>query len=212
MTSLIIPTWDQEYCLIDNGYSLIAGIDEVGRGPLAGPVVAAAVILDPKDNLDWYEDLRDSKAISPTERIRLSNLIAKSAKGIGLGWSWPEEIDAAGISLSVQKAMLRAITNLPTEPDHLLIDAIALHESKIPFKSIIKGDSLCRSIAAASIVAKVARDQHMVQAESSYPGYGFAQHKGYGTKQHFDRLTQIGPCDIHRRSFAPIRFMLQQMV
>ena len=95
---MLIPTWDQERCLIDNGYSLIAGIDEVGRGPLAGPVVAAAVILDPKCNLDWYEDLRDSKAISATKRTRLNNLIAKAANGIGLGWSWPQEIDATGIA------------------------------------------------------------------------------------------------------------------
>ena len=203
------PTWAEERRLLEEGYRLIAGVDEVGRGPLAGPVMAAAVILDPNADLPWYDDLRDSKALSSTQRERLAPLIAAAASGVGVGSAEPEEIDTLGIARATRMAMVRAVARLKIKPDHLLIDAVVLPESGMPFRSLIKGDALCRSIAAASIVAKVARDRHMVQEEASHPGYGFARHKGYGTPEHLQRLAITGPCPIHRRSFAPVRFMVQ---
>jgi len=203
------PTWAEERQLQAAGFRLVAGIDEVGRGPLAGPVMAAAVILDPAGSADWYELLNDSKALSTIQRERLDPLIRHGALAVGLGSASSEEIDAIGIAPATRMAMARAVAGLKVKPDHLLIDAMPLPEPGIPFRAVIHGDALCRSIAAASIVAKVARDAQMVQEDASYPGYGFARHKGYGTPEHLESLARLGPCPIHRRSFAPVQAFLQ---
>ncbi len=200
----LIPTWAEENRLLQEGHRFVAGIDEVGRGPLAGPVMAAAVILDPTLPTDWYEDLNDSKALSTAQRERLAPLIVEAAVASGIGSASPAEIDTLGIVPATRAAMARAVACLSVRPDYLLIDAVPLAEPGIPFRAIIHGDALCRSIAAASIVAKVARDQHMLHEDVIYPGYGFAKHKGYGTPEHLERLAQMGPCPIHRRSFAPV--------
>ncbi len=203
------PTWAEEHRLWREGFRLVAGIDEVGRGPLAGPVTAAAAILDPYSDDPYYGLLRDSKALSPTQRERLAPLIAQSAIAVGIGSAEPAEIDAMGIVQATRTAMARAVAALPTRPDFLLVDALPLPGPGLPFRAIIKGDALCRSIAAASIVAKVARDRHMSELDAAYPGYDFARHKGYPTQEHMERLARLGPCPIHRRSFAPVRALIQ---
>ncbi len=202
------PTWIEENRLIEKGYRQIAGVDEVGRGPLAGPVVVAAVVLDPAANLPWYDDLNDSKLLSPSKRERLAPLITQGGIAVGIGAAECDEIDAIGIVPATRAAMTRAVANLPVPPDHLLIDAVPLSEPGLPYRHLVKGDSLCRSIAAASIVAKVARDSRMVREDTAYPGYGFAKHKGYPSPEHLECLARLGPCPIHRRSFAPVRAML----
>ena len=203
------PTWIEEDRLIQQGYRLIAGVDEVGRGPLAGPVVAAAVVLDPAANLPWYNDLNDSKLLSPNKRNRLAPRITYGAIAVGIGAAESDEIDAIGIVPATRAAMTRAIANLSVRPDHLLIDAVPLSEPGLPYRHLVRGDSLCRSIAAASIIAKVARDSRMVTEDAAYPGYGFAKHKGYPSPEHLECLARLGPCPIHRRSFAPVRAMLE---
>ncbi len=204
------PTWTEERRLLQEGHRLIAGIDEVGRGPLAGPVVAAAVILDPTSPTDWYKELNDSKALSAAQRDRLAPLIQDAAVSSGTGSASPEEIDSVGIIRATRAAMTRAVAGLTLRPDYLLIDAVPLADPGISFRAIIHGDATCRSIAAASIVAKVHRDRLMVQEDARYQGYGFARHKGYPTPEHLERLSQLGPCPIHRRSFAPVSALLQQ--
>ena len=205
----MLPTWDEERRLIQQGYRLIAGIDEVGRGTLAGPVFAAAVILDPNADIPCYEELRDSKALTPRRRERLSRSISDVAIGIGIGFAEHWEIDAQGIVHATRTAMARAVDALATQPHFLLIDALPLPEAGLPFQAIIKADARCRSVAAASIVAKVARDRLMRQQETVHPGYGFARHKGYATRHHLEQLRRLGPCPIHRRSFAPVCALLQ---
>ena len=206
------PTWAEERRLLEEGYSLIAGIDEVGRGPLAGPVVASAVILDPTKPTDWYEELNDSKVLSVSQRERLAALILDAAVSSGVGSASPEEIDNTGIILATRNAMARAVAGLTVKPDYLLIDAVPLADPGISFRAIIHGDATCRSIAAASIVAKVHRDTLMVQEDACSPGYGFARHKGYPTPEHLKRLSELGPCPIHRRSFAPVSELLQPLL
>jgi len=206
----IIPSFAEELHLNNKGYKLIAGLDEVGRGPLAGPVVAAAVILDPQANNQYYKELRDSKVLTANQRQRIASLVTETAIDSGIGWVNSEEIDKLGIVRATKCAMLRALDNLEIKPDYLLIDALPLPESKLPFNAIISGDAKCRSISAASIVAKVARDRYMVNTEDMYPGYGFAQHKGYPSQYHLQRLTALGPCPIHRRTFGPVRTIAEQ--
>ncbi|MBI4202940.1 MAG: ribonuclease HII [Chloroflexi bacterium] len=201
----LVPTFAEEVRLLGQGYRCIAGVDEVGRGPLAGPVVAGAVVLDLQADLPFYPLLRDSKALTPAQRERLSEGIRRYALGAAVGAAGPEEIDQRGIVGATLLAMARAVASLPARPDHLLIDAVPLPEAGIPFRAIIKGDALCRSIAAASIIAKVERDQLMERLDGEYPGYGFARHKGYPTAEHLRRLAAQGPCPIHRRVFAPVR-------
>ena len=203
------PTWNEELLLQSKGYLKIAGVDEVGRGTLAGPVMAAAVILDPTADEAYYLDLQDSKLITARKRERLVSSISRSAIGIGIGVAEHFEIDKVGIVQATQLAMIRAVNNLTSKPDHLLIDAVPLPEIYIPFKSIIKGDSLCRSISAASIIAKVARDKRMMEEESKYPGYGFSGNKGYGTASHLQALHLLGPSPIHRLSFNPTKSMIK---
>ena len=176
----------------------IAGIDEVGRGPLAGPVVTAAVIL-PEDFDVLGVD--DSKKLSPKKREELYELIMEKAIAVSIGRREPEDIDRINILEATKEAMADAVMGLPVKPDHLLIDAVKLSGLKIPQTSIIKGDARSVSIAAASIIAKVTRDREMIEMDEKYPGYSFASNKGYGTKAHYDGLSKLGPCPIHRKTF-----------
>lgn len=184
------------------GYELIAGVDEVGRGPLAGPVIAAAVIL-PRDCK--IKNLNDSKKLSPQKREELYLEIKAKAIGIGLGRVGQADIDRLNIWQANLLAMKMAVEALSLEPDFLLIDG-PRHRVKLPIeqKGITGGDGKCASIAAASIIAKVTRDRLMVKYHEKYPEYGFDRHKGYGTRLHFERLAKYGPCPIHRKSFCLI--------
>ncbi|MBQ3784071.1 MAG: ribonuclease HII [Lachnospiraceae bacterium] len=179
-------------------YSYICGIDEVGRGPLAGPVVACAVIL-PKDETILY--LNDSKQLSAAKREELYKVIMEKAVGVGIGVVSPETIDEINILQATYEAMRIAISKLPVKPDLLLNDAVTIPGVDIKQVGIVKGDARSVSIAAASIVAKVTRDQMMVEYDKIYPEYHFASNKGYGSKVHTDALKEIGPCPIHRRTF-----------
>ncbi len=200
-----IPTFKEERLLVKQGYRLIAGLDEVGRGCLAGPVAAAAVILPLNLKAGWLSEVRDSKVLTPLVRRRLSKNIQRSAVTFGIGVVPSQVIDTFGIVAATRQAMIQALQSLSQAPQYLLIDAITLPASKLPQRGIIRGDSLSLSIACASIVAKVARDGLMTEMDRTYPGYGFARHKGYGTKFHLTSLEKLGPCPIHRRTFAPVR-------
>ena len=186
--------------LYNNGINFIAGIDEVGRGPLVGPVVTAAVIL-PKDFYD--ERINDSKKLTEKKRELLYDVIMENALSVGIGMSSPEVIDEINILNATKKAMIEAINNLSVKPQHLLIDAVKL-DIDIPQTSIIKGDAKSESIAAASIIAKVTRDRMMVELDKKYPMYDFKHNKGYGTIKHIEALYQYGPIEEHRKSFAPV--------
>jgi ribonuclease HII len=199
------PSFAEERKLEDQGYRLIAGIDEVGRGPLAGPLVTAAVILPLKPDISWLTLVRDSKQLTPQRRESLFPLITGVATGIGIGILPSDAIDSHGMAMAVRKAMCSAVENLPCAPDFLLIDHVRLPELALHQQSITRGDNLSLSIACASIVAKVTRDRMMVALDEVYPGYGFARHKGYATREHLSQLRRLGPCPIHRRYFAPVQ-------
>jgi ribonuclease HII len=199
-----LPTFDQEAALQAQGYRLIAGVDEVGRGALAGPVMAAAVILPLGVEIPWLGSVRDSKQLSPKQRERVFDLVQRAGIPFGLGSVPHATIDEVGIVQATRMAMAQAVDSLPSRPDFLLVDALSLPELDLPQKGIIRGDQLSFSIACASIVAKVSRDRQMMELDGVYPGYGLARHKGYGTRQHLQCLGQLGPCAIHRRSFAPV--------
>jgi ribonuclease HII len=184
------------------GYQRVAGVDEAGRGPLAGPVVAAAVIL-PKDGIE--EELYDSKKISSKKRDHLYGTILRKAQGVGIGIIGQEEIDRINILQATLKAMALAIGNLLIHPDFILIDGSQGIELPIPQKPIRKGDQLCNSIAAASIIAKVTRDQMMLKCHREYPQYNFAKHKGYGTKEHLKAIEKFGVCALHRKTFRGVK-------
>ena len=179
-------------------YSLICGIDEAGRGPLAGPVVAGAVIL-PKDCEILY--LNDSKKLSPAKREALYEEIMEKAEAVGVGMASPARIDEINILQATYEAMREAVDNLGVTPELLLNDAVTIPDVSISQVPIIKGDAKSVSIAAASIIAKVTRDRLMVQYDEILPGYGFARHKGYGSKDHIEAIRRLGPTPIHRRSF-----------
>ncbi len=181
-----------------SGTALVAGVDEVGRGPLAGPVVAAAVILPEDFDVPGVDD---SKKLSPKKREELYGVIMQRALAVGIGRVEPEEIDRINILEAAKKAMLAAINGLDPKPGHVLIDALTLKGLDIPQTGIVHGDALSVSIAAASIIAKVTRDREMIRMAELYPGYAFESNKGYGTKAHYEGLAAIGPCPIHRRSF-----------
>jgi ribonuclease HII len=204
------PTFNEESHLIRQGYRLIAGIDEVGRGPLAGPLIAAAVILPPDIDAPWLSLVRDSKQLSPSMRARLFPLIGEAAVAIGIGSCPHKIIDAIGITWATKFAMSAAIAHLYLHPDFLLVDYVKLTDIDIPQKSIVKGDSRCISIACASIIAKVVRDRLMVDMDKVHPGYGFASHKGYATKEHLECLRRLGACPIHRKCFSPVRACLDR--
>ena len=187
-----------ERFLWESGKEFIAGVDEVGRGPLAGPVVTAAVIL-PKDFKLLGVD--DSKKLSPKKRDELFDQIKEAAICWSIGRREPQRIDEINILEATKEAMLDAINGLSVKPDHVLIDAVTLKKLTIPQTALIHGDAISVSIAAASIIAKVTRDREMVEMSKLYPGYAFESNKGYGTKAHHEGLANLGPCPIHRSTF-----------
>ena len=189
---------DFERQLWNNGIEFLAGVDEAGRGPLAGPVVAAAVIF-PKDV--WIDGVDDSKKLTHGKREELFDLIQTSALSVGVGIVSHQRIDEINILQATMQAMEEAVAKLDRHPQHLLIDGPRYNCTSIPYAAIIDGDAKCFSIAAASIIAKVTRDRLMLAYDREFPQYGFAKHKGYGTKEHLDALRKHGPCEIHRRSF-----------
>jgi ribonuclease HII len=186
--------------------ALIAGVDEAGRGPLAGPVIAAAVILDPAKPI---AGLADSKALTAKRRELLAKIIQENALAFAIGRAEVEEIDAVNILQASLLAMQRAVLALPIAPIQILVDGSISPSMPCPVQAIIKGDQTVPAISAASILAKVARDQEMLVLDEQYPGYGLAQHKGYGTKQHLLALQALGATLIHRRSFAPVKSCLE---
>jgi ribonuclease HII len=196
------PTQEFERVARLCGYRRIAGIDEAGRGPLAGPVVAAAVILPRRCRL---LGINDSKQLSAKDREQVYAAILEQAVGVGIGSADVAEIDQLNILEATRLAMRRAVDQLSPHPDYLLIDAVPIPEFKVPTRPIIKGDSLSVSIAAASIMAKVTRDRLMAKYHETFPEYGFLSHKGYGTAEHLERLARHGPCSIHRRTFSPVQ-------
>lgn len=199
------PTYHEEKTVLRRGYSLVAGLDEVGRGPLAGPVVAGLAILPSCPKGPWVKHVRDSKQLSAHQRKRVLNLLKEASVTLQVGISSHNEIDEYGIVSATHLAMERALNAVPLMPQFLLLDGYPLPTVSVPQKHIIRGDSKCLSIAAASIVAKVTRDHIMEQQDDLYPCYGFAKHKGYATKEHLLNLRNFGPSPIHRYSFAPVR-------
>jgi ribonuclease HII len=183
------------------GLARVAGIDEAGRGPLAGPVVAAAVILPAHTRI---RGLDDSKRLDRLERERLFGLIWERALAVGVGQADPVMIDRINILAATRLAMQQALRGLTVEPDLVLTDFVELPEIRCPQRNIVEGDRRSASVAAASIIAKVTRDRLMEAADREYPQYGFGQHKGYGTPEHRSALWQYGPCPLHRRSFAGV--------
>ena len=185
-----------------NGFQFVAGIDEAGRGPLAGPVVAACVILP----LDPLLHVDDSKKLSEKKRESLYDEVIQHAISFGLGFVPPTEIDELNIYRAARKAMLLAFEACrPQKPDYCFIDAMTIPDLDVPQKSLIKGDAICAAISAASILAKVTRDRIMIEAAEAYPHYGFDSNKGYGARHHLDALEKHGPCPIHRLTFAPVK-------
>ena len=200
------PTLAYELPLWNAGLRLVAGIDEAGRGCWAGPVTAGAVILPADPSVaDRLTGVRDSKLMTPAERETMYAVIPECAVAWAVGQADSTEIDRLGILNATKLAMKRAIEGLGVLPEHLLIDYVRLHDVTIPQTGIKHGDMLSLSIACASVMAKVTRDRWMTEtAESRYPGYGFAAHKGYGTKQHREALEKLGPTPIHRFTFKPL--------
>ncbi|MFU2046656.1 ribonuclease HII [Avibacterium gallinarum] len=188
-------------------YELIAGVDEVGRGPLVGAVVTAAVILDPNNPI---EGLTDSKKLSHKKRLSLAEEIKQKAKAWALGRAEPEEIDELNILHATMLAMQRAVNQLKITPHFVLVDGNRIPPLPMPAQAVVKGDSLVAEISAASILAKVARDLEMEELDKRYPQYAFAQHKGYPTKLHLEKLAEHGPLPQHRRSFAPVKKLITE--
>lgn len=193
--------------LLEKGVKYIAGCDEVGRGPLAGPVVCAAVILDPNNPI---EGLNDSKKLSEKKRETLDLEIKEKALAYKIVYIYPEEIDKINIYQASKKGMLIAVNELETKAEFVLSDAMPLNELNVPHTSIIKGDSKSATIAAASIIAKVSRDSYMLDISKTYPNYGFERHKGYPTKFHLNALKEFGVTDIHRKSYKPVYDVLHK--
>ncbi|MGN0828706.1 MAG: ribonuclease HII [Akkermansia sp.] len=188
------------------GYACVCGIDEAGRGPLAGPVVAAAVVLPPGLALPG---LNDSKKLTARRREALYTQLREDERVlIGVGMATAAEIDRLNILRATHAAMARAVLSLPSAPDFCLIDGLPVPQFPLPQRALVKGDARCLSIAAASIVAKVTRDRLMQDLAQQYPGYGFEKHAGYGTAAHLAALRRLGPCPEHRRSFAPVAQLL----
>lgn len=186
--------------LASQGYRIVAGIDEAGRGPLAGPVVAACVVLP--QGLE-IPDIDDSKKLTEKKREILCGVICEKAADFGVGVVGPEEIDRINILEATKLAMRNAIDELKVAPDYLLIDALAL-DINLPQKPLVKGDARSASIAAASIIAKTTRDRIMLGLHAGYPEYGFDRHKGYGCRAHMDAIRKHGPCPVHRKSFRGV--------
>ena len=197
-----------EHELNEQGIKLIAGVDEVGRGPLCGPVVTCACILPEDYHLDG---LNDSKKVSEKKREKLYEILIKDAISYSIGMSSPKRIDEINILEATKEAMISAINNLSVKPEHVLIDAVKLNLD-VPSTSIIKGDANSSSIAAASIIAKVTRDRMMYELDKEYPEYGYASHKGYPTKKHIEAVKQYGVKDFYRMTFTPINELIKDNV
>lgn len=213
--TITYPVLSEELQSWRNGLRRVAGVDEAGRGPMAGPVVAAAVVLDPSDTASWWGELRDSKLLSARARERLAQEIRRQAE-VGVGVVAADVIDAVGIAPATYRAMRLALEALGAAPDHILVDgrpltAVCQRLLGLPHKALVGGDRRCLSIAAASIVAKVERDCLMLEYDRLFPGYGFARHKGYPTAGHTRALAELGPCAIHRRSWAPVRAVVDRL-
>lgn len=194
----IVDLWAYEHAAFSDGYKLVCGIDEAGRGPLAGPVCAAAVILPPDCRI---KGLNDSKKLTDKRRRELYDVIVENAVAYGIAFASHQEIDEINILQATFLAMRRAMDQLRVRPDIALIDGNRETDFGLPVQTIVKGDSLSANIAAASILAKVTRDRFMLEMDEKYPQYGFATHKGYGTRAHYAALREFGPCPIHRRTF-----------
>lgn len=190
--------WQFEEELFAQGYQVVCGVDEAGRGPLAGPVCAAAVILPPHLEIPGLDD---SKKLSDKRRRELFPIIKEQAIAYGIGLASHEEIDETNILQATFLAMERAIAQLQIKPEYALVDGNRTKDFGLPVKTVVKGDSLSANIAAASVLAKVTRDMLMEEAAVEYPGYGFEIHKGYGTRAHYDALREKGPSSIHRMTF-----------
>jgi ribonuclease HII len=205
------PTINRELRLKRRGFLRIAGLDEAGRGAWAGPLAAGAVILPTPDRglVKLFAGVRDSKLLTPRQRTAAAEKIRLLALAWAVGCASAEEVDRFGPHGATRLAMVRALDGLARPPDHLLIDHFPLPESRLPQTCVTHGDVLCLSIAAASVLAKVWRDEWMAALDAQYPGYGFRRHKGYGTREHAVRIARLGVCAEHRRSYAPIREALE---
>ena len=201
MTDVVINMYKYEEELQDEGVNLIAGVDEAGRGPLAGPVVIAACILPTSFRIPG---LNDSKQLSKKKREELYKEIVKNAISYKIVFVSAEEVDNSNIYSATQEAMKEALLSLPVKPEYALIDFMPIKDIDIPTKSITHGDALSASIAAASILAKVTRDEYMAKMDIKYPNYGFKHNMGYATKMHMESLEKYGPCPIHRKTFYPV--------
>jgi len=203
LTPKIKLSWEERLALEQScwkkGCQRVAGLDEAGRGPLAGPVVAAIFVITSDFN---YTEVNDSKQLTPLRREKLFKLLTSGKWDYGVGIVEPEEIDRINIYQASRLAMLKAVRSLRCQPDYLLVDALVVPETTIPQEAIIHGDARSIAIAAASIIAKHTRDQIMIDYERIYPGYGFAKHKGYPTREHYQALDRLGPSPIHRKSFC----------
>ena len=191
-----------ERLLWDLGYLTVAGVDEVGLGPLAGPVVAAAVAFEPGSA---PLAVADSKTVSASAREALSAEVRETARAVGVGWVGRDELDDLGVRAAGLEAMRRAVGDLEPVADYLLVDARTVPGVSVGQTAFVRADAAVHCVAAASIVAKVARDRFMVEAAEQFPGYGFERHMGYGTAAHLEALDRLGPCALHRRSFEPVR-------
>ena len=206
------PSFAEEELIREKGYTLIAGVDEAGRGALFGPVVAGAVIMPETIEEKWREQVRDSKQLSPATREKLFDYIMARGIAVGTGSASNEVIDRYGIVKATYLAMKSAIEALSTHPDFVLIDYLTLPDFPIPQKGITNGDRLCFSIACASIIAKVTRDRMITRMDREFPGYGLSGHKGYGTRKHLDYLRRLGPCPAHRKTFRPVREIAERLI
>ena len=202
-----MPSLELEHDLHRLGHTLVAGVDEVGRGAIAGPVMAGAAILSPDldPSAPWLAGIDDSKKLTALQRERAALDIHENALSVSIGEASAQEIDRIGIVAATRLAMVRAVEGLTPQPQHLLVDYLSLDESGLPVTPVTRGDSHSYSIAAAAIAAKVTRDALMVEANDRWPGYHFHKHKGYGSRVHLEQLARLGPSPIHRYTFAPVR-------
>lgn len=207
----ITPDWHEEAAAWAQGLMAV-GMDEVGRGPLAGPLLAAAVAVPPHFTAPWLESVRDSKQLSARQRERLVVEVEASSLAWGLGEASVEEIDRWGMTEALVCAMRRALAMLPSEPHLIFVDGRPLPKLGQSHRAIIDGDARCYSIALASIIAKVARDRQMTALEELFPGYGLGHHKGYATREHREALARLGPSPVHRRSFITVRRVLEGFI
>lgn len=211
MSVVLTPDLSEEQALLAVGHVCVAGVDEAGRGAWAGPVCAAAVVLPLEwpDLVERLEGVRDSKELTPLQREVLLPVVVEVARAVGVGWATPAEVDKLGVVDATRRAMVRAVAGLEGAVDVALIDHLEVPDLDLPQRAFPKADARCLSVAAASIVAKVERDRLMIALEEDFPGYGFAQHKGYGTALHRQALSRLGPSPIHRLSWRPLQAMQQ---